>query len=193
MSFNLPNPQTIALLQNRRSVKAKAMIEPGPDSAQVQEILKAAIRVPDHGKLGPWRFIVLQGKDREKLGKLITQGLKSEGETSLKVCEKMSAYATQGPTLIIAISSPVEHKSIPYFEQLLSMGAACQNLLIASHALGFVGHWLSGWAATSPTVHTGLGLKSHEKIAGFIFLGTQDKEPSERPRAEYDDVVQWGI
>lgn len=193
MSFNISNPQTLNLLASRRSVKAKAMVEPGPDRDQLRALLEAAIRVPDHGKLNPWRFIVLTGDDRQKLGALISQGLKIEGEVSDKICEKMAGYATQGPTLIIAISSPVEHRAIPPFEQQLSMGAACQTLLIASHALGFVGQWLTGWAATSPTVHAGLDIKSHEKIAGFIFLGSQACEPSERPRPNFDDVVQWGL
>ncbi len=191
-----PSPsdtQTLNLLLHRRSVKAKAMTEPGPDHTQLREILKAAIRVPDHGKLNPWRFIVLAGQDREKLGALISKGLKAEGKVSAKICEKMAGYATQGPVLIIAVSSPVKHRAIPHFEQLLSMGAACQNLLIASHSLGFVGQWLTGWAATSPTVKAGLDLKSHEKIAGFLFLGSQGCEPSERPRPNFDDVVQWGL
>ena len=143
MAFNPSSDDTLKLLLNRRSVKAKAMVEPGPDKAQLTEILKAAMRVPDHGKLSPWRFIVLSGEDREKLGSLITKGLKSEGEVSEKVADKMAGYATQGPILIVAISSPVEHRAIPPFEQQLSMGAACQNLLVAAHAQGFVGQWLT--------------------------------------------------
>lgn len=193
MPFNISNPQTLTLLNARRSVKGKAMVEPGPDSDQLKQILSAAMRVPDHGKLSPWRFIVLEDDDRIKLGALISKGLKGEGDVSPKVCEKMAGYATQGPTLIIAISSPVEHRAIPPFEQQLSMGAACQTLLIAAHALGFVGQWLTGWAATSKTVRAGLDIKSHEKIAGFIFLGSQGNEPSERPRPNFDDVVKWGL
>lgn len=193
MPFNISNPQTLNLLKARRSVKGKAMIEPGPDSDQLKQILSAAIRVPDHGKLGPWRFIVLEDDDRTKLGALISEGLNEEGDASPKVCEKMAGYATQGPTLIIAISSPVEHRAIPVFEQQLSMGAACQTLLIAAHAMGFVGQWLTGWAATSETVRSGLDIKAHERIAGFIFLGSQDNEPSERPRPNFDDKVQWGL
>lgn len=194
MPFNIPNPQTLDLLNARRSVKGKAMVKPGPDSGQLKQILSAAIRVPDHGKLSPWRFIVLEDDDRTKLGGLISKGLKEEeGNVSPKVCEKMAGYATQGPTLIIAISSPVEHRAIPPFEQQLSMGAACQTLLIAAHALGFVGQWLTGWAATSETVRTGLDIKAHERIAGFIFLGSQDSEPSERPRPNFDAVVKWGL
>ncbi len=193
MAFNPTNQETLDLLLHRRSVKAKTMIEPGPNKQQLTEILKAAMRVPDHGKLAPWRFIVLSGEDRKKLGTLISDGLKSEGVTSEKTCEKMAGYATQGPVLIIAVSSPVEHRAIPLFEQLLSLGAACQNLLIATHALGFVGQWLTGWAAKSSTVKAGLGIKDHESIAGFIFLGSQNREPSERPRPEFNDVVQWGL
>lgn len=193
MPFNISNPQTLELLKSRRSVKAKAMTEPGPNENQLKEILSAAMRVPDHGKLNPWRFIVLSGDDRKKLGSLITEGMNKEGNVSEKVAGKMAGYATQGPVLIIAVFSPKDHKTIPLLEQQFSMGAACQNLLIATHALGFVGQWLTGWAATSPTIKDGLALADHEQIAGFIFLGSQDKEPSERPRPDFDEVVTWGL
>lgn len=186
-------PDTMDLLLTRRSVKTRDMVYPAPDKAELKLILQAAIRVPDHGKLSPWRFIVLEGADRDKLGHLITEGMKHEGNVTDRIAEKMSGYATQGPLLIVAVFSPKESAKIPLFEQKLSMGASCQNLLIAAHASGFVGQWLTGWAASSPTVKSGLGLEQHEEISGFIFIGSQSRPPSERPRPELETVVTWGL
>ncbi|WCL55039.1 nitroreductase family protein [Gimibacter soli] len=192
MSFNQPCSATLEFLMRRRSVKPRDMVGPGPDRAEMEAILKAATRVPDHGKLTPWRFIVLSGDDRAPLGDLIARALVLEQETSETVAEKMKGYATQGPTLVIAISSPRDTHRIPLMEQDMSVGAACQNLLVAAHAAGFVGSWLTGWGAYSRTVADGLGLEPQEKIAGFIFLGRQDAMPEERPRPDLDEVVTWG-
>ncbi|MCJ9428511.1 nitroreductase family protein [Kordiimonas marina] len=192
MTFNSPNAETYDLLMTRRSVKAREMVGPGPDRAAMEKILAAGARVPDHGKLSPWRYIVLTGADREPLGELIARALIEENETNPAVAEKMKGYATQGPTLLVAISSPKENAPIPVWEQELSAGAACQNMLVAATALGYVGCWLTGWASYSPTVKAGLGLAEHEKIAGFIFFGNQAKAPTERPRPALEDVAQWG-
>ncbi|TNE65491.1 MAG: nitroreductase [Alphaproteobacteria bacterium] len=191
MTFNTPNAATYDLLMTRRSVKARDMVGPGPDRAAMAKIIAAGVRVPDHGKLGPWRFVVLEGAEREKLGDLIARALIKENETNPTVAEKMKGYATQGPVLVVAISSAIECQ-IPVWEQELSMGAACQNMLVAATALGYAGCWLTGWASYSPTVKAGLGLADGEKIAGFIFFGNQDNAPTERPRPEADDVTIWG-
>jgi nitroreductase len=193
-NLNPENALTYDLLIRRRSVKTKDMQGPGPDKETITKILQAGMRVPDHGKLAPWRFLVLTGADREKLGELIAKGLISENETSEKIAEKMKGYATQGPTLIVAIHSPSNDRPIPMWEQELSIGAACQNMLIAATALGFAGQWLTGWASYSPTVRSGLGLQGGEKIAGFLFFGDHgDKDPTERPRPTFDDHVTWGF
>jgi len=192
--FNPANPATYDLLTSRRSVKTRDMAEPGPNRDMVEKILSAGMRVPDHGKLAPWRFIVLTGDDRARLGDLIAKGLVAEGETSEKVAEKMKGYATQGPTLVVAVHSPRPESPIPLWEQQLSVGAACQNMLVAATALGFAGQWLTGWASYSPTVTNGLGLSDAEKIAGFLFFGNHgEKTPSERPRPTFEDHVQWGF
>lgn len=193
MSFNTPNAATYDLLMNRRSVKARDMVGPGPDRADMEKILAAALRVPDHGKLFPWRYLVLEGAAREKLGDVIAKALIEENETSEKVAEKMKGYATQGPVLVVAISSVREESSIPVWEQELSAGAACQNMITAATALGYASCWLTGWASYSPAVKAGLGLKANENIAGFIFFGNQADEPSERPRPEFDNHVTWGF
>ncbi|WP_417455779.1 nitroreductase [Kordiimonas sp.] len=193
MPFNTPNAATYDLLMNRRSVKARDMVGPGPDRADIEKILAAALRVPDHGKLFPWRYLVLEGAAREKLGDVIAKALIEENETSEKVAEKMKGYATQGPVLVVAISSVREESTIPVWEQELSAGAACQNMITAATALGYASCWLTGWASYSPTVKAGLGLKANENIAGFIFFGNQADEPSERPRPEFDNHVTWGF
>jgi nitroreductase len=192
--FNPKNAATYDLLMRRRSVKARDMKGPDLSRATVEQILQAGMRVPDHGKLAPWRFLVLVGDERAKLGDLIARGLVAEKETSDKVAEKMKSYATQGPVLIVAIHSPRMDHPVPLWEQQLSLGAACQNMLVAATALGLASQWLTGWASYSPTVTSGLGLSAEEKIAGFLFFGNHgDKIPSERPRPVFEDHVSWGL
>ena len=192
--FNTPNPETLDLLLNRRSVKARDMVGSGPDQKTVKQILQAAMRVPDHGKLAPWRFIVLEGDEKEKLGDLIADALQAENNASDNVAEKMKGYATQGPLLIVAIFSPSSARPIPIWEQWLSTGAACQNMLVAATALGYASQWLTGWASTSRHVAKGLGLCEHEQIAGFMFFGDHPEEqPTERPRPEFDKQVYFGF
>ncbi len=194
IKFNRKTPAAYDLLMSRRSVKARDMIGPGPDRAMMENILKAGMRVPDHGKLAPWRFMVLTGDDRKRLGDLIAAGLIAENETSEKIADKMKSYASQGPVLVIAISSPSAERPVPVWEQELSIGAACQNMLVAATALGFASQWLTGWASYSKTVTKGLGISPDEKIAGFLFFGDHgEKIPSERPRPNFDEHVQWGL
>lgn len=191
--FNTPNPATFDLLMNRRSVKAKDMEGPGPDRATLEKILRAGMRVPDHGKLAPWRFVVLEGEDRGKLGDAICDALIKEQETSEKIAEKMKGYATQGSVLVVAIFSPREHPAIPHWEQQLSTGAACQNMLIAATALGHAAQWLTGWGSYSPSVRAALQMAEAERIAGFLFFGDKpEKQPTERPRPELENHVTWG-
>ena len=178
---------------SRRSVVAKMMTGSGPDTDSIKQILAAAMRVPDHGKLAPWRFIVLTGKDRELLGDLIAKALVEENETSPSVAEKMKGYATQGPVLIVAISRVIAHPVIPAWEQELSAGAACQNMLVAATALGFAGQWLTGWSAFSPTVMNGLGLAKNERIAGLMFFGNHGEAPTDRKRPVFEEQVTWGF
>jgi nitroreductase len=187
------NSSTLALLRTRRSGKPRDMLEPGPDAAQLRVILEAAIRVPDHGKLAPWRFVVVGKDQRERLSNLLTSAYRAEkpdaGRLEIKA---MDQFARQAPTLIVALSTPVAGSKIPVWEQELSVGAACMNLLTAAHASGFVGSWLTGWPTYSDAVHDAFGGPS-ERIAGFIFIGTPSRDLEERPRPEYDNVVKnWG-
>ncbi len=190
--FNTPSLEAYNLLMHRRSVKTRDMRDPGPDREALKKILAAGMRVPDHGKLAPWRFIVLTGPERAKLGKAITDGMIAEFESSPKVAEKMSGYATQSPTLIIAVYSPNQSRPIPEWEQQLSTGAACQNMIIAATALGYAAQWLTGWASYSKYVSKALKMTAHEKIAGFMFFGSPSRQPTERPRPNPADHVTWG-
>jgi nitroreductase len=183
----------LALLHTRRSGKPRDMVAPGPDAAQLGAILHAAIRVPDHGKLAPWRFVIVGADQRDRLSALLTDAYRAEkpGAGRLEI-EAMDTFARQAPTLVVALSKPVEPHKVPRWEQELSAGAACMNLLNAAHAAGFVGGWLTGWPAYSDTVRDAFG-GAGERIAGFIFIGSAARELEERPRPAYDSVVRhWG-
>jgi nitroreductase len=180
---------TLALLHTRRSGKPRDMIAPGPDEAQLRAILEAAIRVPDHGKLNPWWFVIVAADQRDRLATLIVDAYRAEvPEATAAQVEAMVQFANQAPTLVVALSSPVLGK-IALWEQQLSAGAACMNLLTATHASGFVGGWLTGWPAYSDTVRDAFG-GPDERIAGFIFIGSPARALDERPRASYDQVVR---
>lgn len=181
-----------ALLRTRRSGKPRDMIAPGPDAAQLRTILSAAIRVPDHGKLAPWRFVVVRSDQRPALAKLIVDAYLAEKPDAGRLeIETMEQFAHQAPSLVVALSAPVTESKIPLWEQQLSTGAAIMNLLTAAHALDFVGGWLTGWPSYSEAVRDAFGT-ADDRIAGFIFLGTPSRPLEERPRPDYADIVrEW--
>lgn len=183
----------LALLRTRRSGKARDMVAPGPDATQLRTILEAAMRVPDHGKLAPWRFVVVGPDQRERLKSVLLDAYRGERPDAGRLeIEAIERFATEGPALVVALSSPVQSSKIPLWEQELSAGAAVMNLLIAATASGFVGSWITGWAAYNDDVRDAFG-GPHERIAGFVFLGTPAHPLEERPRPDYDSVVTaWG-
>ncbi len=188
--FNHPAPHAIDLLLSRRSGSAKTMREPGPSSSQMALILRAGARVPDHGKLFPWRFIVFQGKGRERAGAILAEVMQAEGERDKQVEEERARFL-RAPVVIGVVSAAREQHKIPVWEQELSAGAVCQNILVAAAALGFVGNWITEWYAYHPAVKDRLGLKAGERIAGFIYLGTAAEPLEERPRPEMDRIVTF--
>lgn len=164
------------------------MIAPGPDASQMQRILSAAIRVPDHGKLAPWRFVVVSPEQRDAFADLLHRAFReTQGEPTARDTAATEEFARQAPALVVVVSTADPAAKIPVWEQELSAGAACMNLLDAAHAEGFVGCWLTGWAAYSDTVRAAFAPAG--RIAGFIFLGTPGRELQERPRPEFDEVV----
>jgi nitroreductase len=185
-SFN-DTSSAAALLATRRSGKAREMVAPGPDAAQLQAILHAATRVPDHGKLNPWRFVVIENRAAFAEA-LMAIYLAAKPDAGRLEREAVTQFATQAPCLVVVIASP-RPSHIPLWEQELSVGAACQNLLLAAHAHGFVANWLTGWAAFDEKVLALLGGAAPERIAGFFFIGTQGRPLEERPRPASDAVI----
>jgi nitroreductase len=179
-----------ALMATRRSGKPRDLGEPGPTPDQLARILAAATRVPDHGKLAPWRFLVIPSGKRNAFAALLEQAYLAERPDPGKVeLEAVRQFAHQAPALVVAFSVPAHASHIPLWEQELSAGAACMNLLIATHAEGLAGGWLTGWAAYSDLVRDGLGGGPGERIAGFLFLGTPTRELEERPRPAPSAVI----
>lgn len=180
----------LRLLATRRSGKARDMIEPGPDEAQLRHILSIASRVPDHGKLAPWRFVIVPKEAREALADVIERAYLAQKPDAVRLERlAMRDFATQAPTLVVVMSKPAHASHIPLWEQELSGGAAVMNLLNAAHAMGFVGNWLTGWPTFSTAVRDALG-EPDERIAGFVFLGTPGKPLEERPRPDLESVVR---
>jgi nitroreductase len=188
--FNHPAPDAIDLLLTRRSGSAKAMGGPGPSPQQLSRILQAGARTPDHGKLFPWRFIVFQDEARARFGAILGAIKEAEGERPRQVEEERARFL-RAPVVIGVISAVREDIKIPVWEQQLSAGAACQNILIAAHALGFVANWVTEWYAYHPLVQEKLGLKPGEKVAGFIYIGTSSIPLEERPRPEMERMVSY--
>ena len=189
-SLNLPAPHALDLLLSRRSGSAKAMGEPGPSREQLAAILKAGARAPDHGKLFPWRFIVFEGDGRERFGRILGEILEAEGERERQIDEETKRFL-RAPLVVGVISTARELIKIPLWEQELSAGAVCQNLLIAAHASGFVANWITEWYAYHPKVKERLGLKPGERVAGFIYIGTSAVELEERPRPDMEKIVSY--
>src|SRR5215472_1548126 len=170
--LNVVGSGTIELLLSRRSGSAKAMTGPGPDESQLRTILRAASRVPDHGKLFPWRFIVIQGDARRRMGELRVESLRAdEPALSPERVEIERGRFLRAPVVVGVVSRVREAIPIPEWEQMLSAGAACQTMLIAAHALGFVANWITEWPAYHPIVRERFGLKVGERIAGFVYIG----------------------
>jgi nitroreductase len=182
----------LALLQSRRSARPRDLVAPGPDAAELREILGLAMRVPDHGKLHPWRFVHVPQARRAAFAELLDAAYRVDnpapGRLELEANER---FARQAPELIVALFSPTEGHKIPVWEQELSCGAACFNLELAAIARGYAAGWVTGWAAYSPMIRDAFGAP-HERIAGFLFLGTSAAALEERPRPDYDSVVsEW--
>jgi nitroreductase len=190
MTFNCRDT-TLDLLLTRRSGKARDMIAPGPSADELHLILSAAMRVPDHGKLAPWRFVIVPSAHRAALADVMEAAYRVERPQAARTeIDAIRAYALQGETLLVVLYTPKTESHIPQWEQQLSVGAACQNLLLAAHALGFVGNWLTGWPAYNDTVCAALGGGPNDKVAAYVYLGSPAKELEERPRPDPQVVVR---
>jgi nitroreductase len=179
----------ISLLRTRRSGRPRDLVAPGPSPEQLREILTIAMRSPDHGKLHPWRFVHIPADRRADFAALLRRAYLAENPTPGRLeVEANERFAHQAPELVVALSSPTPGHKIPEWEQQLSCGAACMNLLLATHAMGFAAGWVTGWAAYSDAVLAAFGA-APERIAGFIFIGTPGAELEERLRPEAEEVI----
>jgi len=183
-------PDAIELLKNRRSVKPREMGEPGPSAAELETILTIGARVPDHGKLTPWRFIVFEGGARVRAGEVIAKVFARKNPQATAADIDVEKHRlTDAPLVIGVVSFTKPHPKVPPWEQELSAGASAMNMVTAATALGYGACWLTGWFAFDRDVLDGLGLKADEKLAGFIHIGTQTKPNEDRPRPALSDIV----
>ena len=178
----------LAFLLTRRSRPYKMLGKPVPSKGEVATFLTAAARTPDHGKLEPWRFIVLEEKALRRLAPLARDRAEAEGQDP----DKAAGQFEVSPFAIVVVESPVESEKIPAIEQTYSAGAVCLALLNAALGAGWGANWLSGFASHDRGfVETGLGLGSHERVAGIIHIGTAKQTPPERPRPDLNQKTQW--
>jgi nitroreductase len=183
-------PDAIELLKARRSVKPREMTGPGPSPAELETILTIGSRVPDHGKLTPWRFIVFEGDGRVRAGEIIAEVFARkipDASTDDIAVEKRRLM--DAPLVIGVVSFTRPHPKVPAWEQELSAGASAMNIVTAATALGYGANWLTGWFAFDRDVMDGFGLKADEKLAGFIHIGTPSKPNEDRPRPALADIV----
>jgi len=186
-----PDPEVMDFLLTRRSRPYKTLTLPAPDRDALLPLLTAAARVPDHGKLEPWRFVVLQGAALERLSNLVRSRGTTLGVDPDKLDKDVAAFAN-APLIVAVVASPRSSDKIPEVEQLYSAGAACLSLLNAALAAGWGANWLSGWASHDRTFLTkGLSLATTETIAGFIHIGTETSKPPERPRPDIGAITSW--
>lgn len=192
--FDLPraDPGVLSFLKSRRSNMAKAMTGPGPDSEALEAILALSARVPDHRKLAPWRYVVFQGRARETFGDHIADVF-SRHNTAMP--EERIQFERdrllRAPTVVAVISSPVDcMRGTPEWEQVLSAGALCFQMLLAAQAMGFAAQWLTEWFAYDADIGAALGLSEREKVAGFIYIGHTDTPSTERARPEVAGLIQ---
>lgn len=176
--------ETLRLLALRRSTKVIQFSAPGPSEAELDLLLRLAARVPDHGKLGPWRFVVFEGDGAVRGGEALAGVIEAdEGVDDLRLKAARETF-TRAPLCVMVVSTAAPHAKIPEWEQQLSAGAVCYALLVAAHALGYGGCWLTGWPVYDGRARAALGLAEHERIAGFIHLGTPTAQPTERQRPD---------
>jgi len=183
-------PDAIDLLKTRRSVKPREMTGPGPSPAELETILTIGARVPDHGKLAPWRFIVFEGDARARAGDIIASvfARKHPNASSAEI-DVEKRRLTDAPLVIGVVSFTKPHPKVPPWEQEMSAGASAMNIVTAATALGYGACWLTGWFSFDRDVLDGLGLKADEKLAGFIHIGKIAKPSEDRPRPALSEIV----
>lgn len=183
---------TLTLLGTRRSVPPQATSGPGPSRDEIETLLTLAARVPDHGKLAPWRFLVIDGEARTRFGDAIAAAYASDelDASPERVGQERNRLA-RAPLVIAVVSGAKPHAKIPEWEQVLSAGAVCMNLTVAATAMGFRTAWLTEWIAYDRRILDAMGLAPHERMAGYFHIGRAADTPPDRPRPALADVVTY--
>lgn len=188
-----PNPAALDFLSHRQSQPAKLFAGPVPSPEALRAILTAALRVPDHGKLEPWRLIVLQRADMVRLAAMAEARARETGGDAERI-DKGRGQFDRGGLGVVVISSPKDHAKVPVTEQVLSAGALCFGLLSAATAAGWGANWLTGWVSHDPIFAArAFGCTAGETVAGIVHIGTPGVEAPDRPRPDLARVVQWGL
>ena len=189
---NMTNP-TLEFLQKRRSAKVVLLAAPGPTPAELETILTCAARVPDHKKLVPWRFVVFEGEARAALGEVLARAVAAEDPAASSVrLDAERGRLMRAPTVVCIVSRVVPNPAAPEIEQLMSCGAAGFSLCLAANALGYGTSWLTEWYSFNPSVAKALGLAANERIAGFVYIGTETERQPDRERPALADIVtRW--
>src|SRR5262249_8830325 len=189
-SLENPMPDAIQLLKARRSIKPSQLAGPPPSAEEIETLLTIASRVPDHGKLVPWRFIVFEGEARLAAGEAITEAFRAKyPDANPEQLATEQRRLARAPLVIAVVSRAAPHAKIPEWEQVLSAGAAAMSLVFAAHALGYAANWITEWYAYDRAVLDALGLAPHEKIAGFIHIGRHGETAEDRPRPALAEIV----
>ncbi|MGB3243963.1 MAG: nitroreductase [Sulfitobacter sp.] len=186
-----PNPHALHFLQTRRSRPAKTLGLPVPDRVTLMSLLTTASRTPDHGKLEPWRFIVLDAAAMVRLADLVQKRGAELGLEPEQITKGRSQF-DQGNLAVVVVEVQKPSEKVPPLEQTYSVGAVCLALLNAALATGWGANWLSGWPSHDRGfMADGLGLETHERIAGLIHIGTETSTPPERPRPDIEQITTW--
>ena len=182
--------ETIDLLLRRRSAPPQTLVGPGPTAAEIETLLKVAARVPDHGKLAPWRFVLFEGGARDRLGEIAERLFAADnpGADEARLAVERGRFS-RAPLVVAVVSRAGPHVKIPEWEQVLSAGAVCLNLSIAAHALGFGCAWLTEWCAYDRRFCEAIGLAAQEKIAGFVHIGRPSAVIEDRVRPRLEEIV----
>ena len=183
-------PDALELLKTRRSVKPMELAGPAPSREEIDNLLTIAARVPDHGKLAPWRFILFEGEARLAAGDKIADVFRAgHAEATPDQIEFERKRLARAPLVIAVVSRAAPHAKIPEWEQQLSAGAAAMNLVLAAHAMGYAASWITEWYAYDRRALDALGLAANERMAGFVHIGRPAKPPEDRDRPKLADVV----
>lgn len=179
----------IDFLLSRRSANIRSLGTPGPDATQLNTILTAAARVPDHKMLCPWWFVVFEGESRKKIGSVLRNAYAKIDPEAADVKRNLEAEKFLRAPTVIAVISRIKEGKAPQWEQFLSAGAACHNLCLAANALGFGTNWVSGWPSVHDDVRAAMKLDDRDNIAGFIYIGTTSEKAEDRARPNLSDIV----